>query len=148
MVSDNSQDETMEVDEPTISPPDPSMIEELITADYSVPSDIEEDSLVEEVPHVNSDSESDSECDDWEVIENGTEKGKPKLVNKNGYSYVISRVRNVTRYWVCSVRNKNVKCKATVTEKSGVLTASNVDHCHQLIAGATKITKMKAAFKE
>ena len=61
MVSDNSQDEIMEVDEPTISPPDPSMIEELIIADYNVPSDIEEDSLVEEVPHVNSDSESDSD---------------------------------------------------------------------------------------
>ena len=34
---------------------------------------------------MNSDSESDYECDDWEVIENETEKGKPKLVNTNGY---------------------------------------------------------------
>ena len=44
----------------------------------------EEDSVVEEVSHVNSDSKSDYECDDWEVIENETEKGKPKLVNTNG----------------------------------------------------------------
>ena len=40
MVYDNFQDETMEVDETTISPPDPSMTEELIIADYNVPSDV------------------------------------------------------------------------------------------------------------
>ena len=131
----------------TISPPDPSLIDELSVTDYNVPSDIEEDSIVDEIPSVSDNSESDSETE-WEIIENGTEKGKPQLVNQNGYSYVISRVRNETRYWVCSVRNKNMKCRATVTEKSGVLNVSNIDHCHQPVVGALALTKMKVAFKE
>ena len=62
---------TMELEEHTISPPDPSMIEEPVISDYNVPSDIEEDSIVEEVPSKISDSESDSESDTciWEVIQ-------------------------------------------------------------------------------
>ena len=65
-------------------------------SDYNVPSESEEDSIVDEAPSVNSDSES--ETVEWEVIEKGTERGKPKLVNRTGYSYTISRVRNSTRY--------------------------------------------------
>ena len=43
-------------------------------------------------------------------VENGTEKGRPKLViNKSGYSYVTSRQTNNTTYWICSARNK--KCE-------------------------------------
>ena len=62
---------TMELEEHTISPPDPSMIDEPVISDYNVPSDIEEDSIVEEVPSKISDSESDSESDTciWEVIQ-------------------------------------------------------------------------------
>ena len=61
----------MELEEHTISPPDPSMIDEPVISDYNVPSDIEEDSIVEEVPSKISDSESDSESDTciWKVIQ-------------------------------------------------------------------------------
>ena len=41
-----------------------------------------------------------------------------------------------------------MKCRATVTEKSGVLNVSNIDHCHQPVVGALALTKMKVAFKE
>ena len=90
------------------------MIDEPVITNYNVPSDIEQDSIVEEAPTVNSDSES--ETDDWEVIEKGTEKVKPKLVNKTGYSNVVSRVRNDTRYRACSVKTKSNKCPAAVRE--------------------------------
>ena len=33
-----------------------------------------------------------------------------------GYSYVVSRRRNTTTYWRCSVRNRNNACLATVTQ--------------------------------
>ena len=65
----------MEENEQTISPPDPSMIDEPMMYDYTIPSDSEEDSIVEETPCVDSDLETDNE---WEVIEKGNEKGKPK----------------------------------------------------------------------
>ena len=103
----------METEDDTISPPDPSLIDDPVISDYNVPSESEEDSIVDEAPSVNSDSES--ETVEWEVIEKGTERGKSKLVNRTGYSYTISRVRNGTRYWKCSVQTKTNKCPAAVT---------------------------------
>ena len=41
-----------------------------------MPSDREEDSIADEIPSVSDNSESDSGTE-WEIIENGTEKGKP-----------------------------------------------------------------------
>ena len=137
----------MEIEiEQIISPPDPSMVDESVKSDFNVPSHVEEDSVVEEVPSENSDSESDTDV--WEVIEKGTEKGNPKLVNNNGYSYVVSRVRNGTKYWRCSMRNSNMKCPATVTERCGVFTSSQASHCHSPVVGASVLTKLKVAFKE
>ena len=116
-----SEDDTMEIEEQTISSSDPIMIDKSVNSDYQVPSHVEEDSLAEGVPSENRNSGSDSDI--WEVIEKGSEMGKPKLVNNRGYSYVVNRVRNGTKYWRCSVRNSNMKCPATVTEKCGVFTS-------------------------
>ena len=58
---DTHEDEAME--DITISPPDPSLIDELSVTDYNVPSDIEEDSIVDEIPSVSDNSESDSETE-------------------------------------------------------------------------------------
>ena len=41
-----------------------------------------------------------------------------------------------------------MKCRATVTEKSGVLNISNIYHCHQRVVGALALTKIKVAFNE
>ena len=60
-----------EENEQTISLPDPSMINEPVVNDYVIPSEREEDSLVEEPPSVESDTETDKE---WEVIENRRER--------------------------------------------------------------------------
>ena len=140
------EDVSMETEDDTISPPDPSLIDDPVISDYNVPSESEEDSIVDEAPSVNSDSES--ETVEWEVTEKGTERGKPKLVNRTGYSYTISRVRNGTRYWKCSVQTKTNNCPAAVTEKAGVFTTSQLTHSHPPVAGAHAVTKLKAAFKE
>ena len=142
-----SEDDTMATEEQT-SPPDPSLFDESVNSDYQVPSHVEEDSVVDGVPSKNSDLESESNSDVWEVIEEGSEKGKPKLVNNSGYSYVVNRVRNGTKYWRCSVRNSNIKCPATVTERRGVFTSSQAPHCHSPVSGASVLTKLKVAFKE
>ena len=121
------------------------MIDKSVNSDFNVPSHVKEDSIVEGMPSENRDSESDSDI--WEVIEKGSEKGKPKLVNSSGYSYVVRRVRNGTKYWRCSVRNSNMKCPATVTERCGVFTSSQASHCHSPVTGASVLTKLKVAFK-
>ena len=102
---------------------------------------------MEEAP-VNASELSIDSVIEWEVIKNGTEKGNPKLVNSNGYSYVINRVRNGTTYWVCSVRNKVIKCKASVTQRSSSLSVSDSDHCHPPVAREKAVLKMNAQFKE
>ena len=43
-------EDSVEIEENTISPPDPSMIEKLVITDYNGHSDFEEDSIVKEVP--------------------------------------------------------------------------------------------------
>ena len=43
-----------------------------------MPSDREEDSIADEIPSVSDNSESDSGTE-WEIIENGTEKGNLNL---------------------------------------------------------------------
>ena len=140
------EDVSMETEDDTISPPDPSLIDDPVISDYNVPSESEEDSIVDETPSVNSDSES--ETVEWEVIGKGTERGIPKHVNRTGYSYTISRVRNATRYWKCSVQIKTNKCPAAVTEKAGVFTTSQLTHSYPSVVGAHAVTELKAAFKE
>ena len=136
----------MVIEEQSISPPDPSMFDESVNNDYNVPSHVEEDSIVDGVPSENSASELDSDV--WEVIEKGSQMGRQKLVNNSGYSYVVNRVRNGTKYWRCSVRNSNMKCPATVTERCGVFESSQASHYHSPVVGASVLTKLKVAFKE
>ena len=126
----DSDDVTMDQEENTISPPDPSMIDKPVIRDYNVPSGNEEDSIVEEVPSEIIDSESDSSDSDtciWEVIEKGTERGMPKLVNKLGYSYAVTKVRNSTRYWGCSVQNSNI-ISSPIFRSIQAKNAANVAH--------------------
>ena len=54
------EDISMETEDDTISPPDPSLINDPVISDYNVPSESEEDSIVGETPSVNGDSESET----------------------------------------------------------------------------------------
>jgi len=50
------------------------------------------------------------------VHDNASQKGCTTLTERAGYSYVVSRRRNTTTYWRCSVRNRSNTCPATVTQ--------------------------------
>ena len=53
----------------------------------------------------------------YKIVEQGSKRGKVKLIDSNGYTYNIkSRGVNIV-YWQCSVRPKVNPCKALVIER-------------------------------
>ena len=73
----------------------------------------------------------------YEVIENGTIRGKPLLMSSFGFSYVIRQeVQAPSKIqWKCSKRSKNLQCKAAVIQV-GTLFALLKKHIHVPQPGA------------
>ena len=71
----------------------------------------------------------------FEVIPNGTERGRPKLVSSDGFSYVINRQLKKSTDWRCSVRTKANKCPATVKQVGDAFETSSVPHSHSARPG-------------
>lgn len=80
----------------------------------------------------------------YEVIERGTERGKPKLVSSDGYAYVINRTfPSGTVDWRCSVRRKGLSCSATVKQTGDSFRASSSGHCHPAKPGLKVSVQVK-----
>ncbi|KAH3830421.1 hypothetical protein DPMN_103665 [Dreissena polymorpha] len=75
----------------------------------------------------------------YEVVEEGTERRKKKLVSSDGYTYVQKQkptARSVQ--WRCSVRRQNLRCYACVNQQGDIFTAGTVKHCHPADGLASK----------
>jgi hypothetical protein len=132
MEVDNCEDVTMiysdlEVPEPVCNS-SVSTIEEISdyvradnTSAFDVPGtdrDIEPDNIETDIPDDTVVGVPSASEVIYEVIEKGTERGKPKLVTSDGYSFVINRTFNSgVVEWRCSVRRKDLKCSAIVKQK-------------------------------
>ncbi|XP_060572559.1 uncharacterized protein LOC132730609 [Ruditapes philippinarum] len=131
MEVDNCEDVTMiycdlEVPEPVCNS-SVSTIEEISdyvradnTSTFDVPGtvrDIEPDNIETDIPDDTVVGVPSASEVIYKVIEKGTERGKPKLVTSDGYSFVINRTFNSgVVEWRCSVRRKDLKCSANVTD--------------------------------
>ena len=82
---------------------------------FQEPQPIEEPSLQDAVPNERSDIvEGDCEV---EYTESGSQKGRLKLADSNGYTYTVKKRRKNSQIdWTCSVRNKALWCKASVKQ--------------------------------
>lgn len=71
------------------------------------------------------------------VIQRDTsQKGHDTLTERDGYSYVVSRQRQATTYWRCSVRNRQRTCLATVTQyENGEFRHGRHPHNHPAAIG-------------
>lgn len=83
---------------------------------FMVPSQNEESSIEGDSP------ETDEHCENpavtFHLIEDGSQKGKEKLADSNGYTFTVkTRRRNGNNVWTSSVRNKAVWCKASLLQK-------------------------------
>ena len=67
----------------------------------------------------------------FHLIQQGTRRGKTKLVTSNGYSFNIKRTHpNGTIYWQCTVRPKKNRCRASVLQWDGKFIQGQHQHNH------------------
>ncbi|XP_069134351.1 uncharacterized protein [Argopecten irradians] len=86
-----------------------------------------EQSLDDVVP---TDSVLEDQPIQYDIVEDGSNKRRRKLVTTDGYAYIVKKATNRTTTWRCSVRNKTVWCKATVLQRGADFIPGSVDHIH------------------
>jgi hypothetical protein len=85
----------------------------------------------------------------YEVIEGGSQKGRPKLADSNGFTYVVRKKKaNGNKLWTCTVRNKTVACWATVLQNEDRFVRGPREHVHVPQPGAAIATKIRTAVKK
>lgn len=141
ILQDETEDDISVDESHTFNAPSPQRLEES-TLDTSVNNtstfDVSrpERSMVVEEPETSLADETvtdvpPSAAVTYEIIEKGTERGKPKLVSSDGYAYVINRkFPSGTVDWRCSVRRKYLVCSATVKQTGESFNPSSREHSH------------------
>ena len=86
----------------------------------------------------------------YHVIEKGTQRGKPMLVDSLGYAYTKKWQKNpsVSRTtWICSVWSKTVRCLASVVQTGNQYTRGIHCHLHQARPGGDTALEIVATVK-
>lgn len=104
------------------------------------------------VPHEQSVSNPDLNSNNavsappkYQVLDGVSERGKRKLVDSRGYSYSMKRkLVNGDFTWWCSVRNKNICCRASVTQRGNQFRQGPHEHCHPPKPGLATSLVIKA----
>nr|XP_045609244.1 uncharacterized protein LOC123764981 [Procambarus clarkii] len=66
----------------------------------------------------------------WEIIPNGTKRGKPKLYNSQGYAYTLRKKGKSATYWWCCLRQKGKRCPATAMQRGTTFKCGLSNHNH------------------
>ncbi|XP_021374095.1 uncharacterized protein LOC110463636 [Mizuhopecten yessoensis] len=88
---------------------------------------IVEQSLDDVVP---TDSVLEDQPVRFEIVEEGSNKRRRKLVSSDGFAYTVKTVTNRTTSWRCSVRNKTIWCRATILQRGDSFIPGSCDHAH------------------
>lgn len=84
-----------------------------------------------------------------EIIIGATRQGKERLVDSDGYSYVMRRAwASGKKAWRCSVRSKALSCGASMQQDGQTFRRGPQAHCHPAKPGIGTATKITAAIKE
>lgn len=85
----------------------------------------------------------------YQLAQEGTIRGKTKLVTNTGYSYNIRKRRpNGTIDWQCTVRRKDLRCKASVIQRDGKFFEGRHHHSHPGAIGAITAAEITARVKQ
>ncbi|XP_068740119.1 uncharacterized protein [Montipora capricornis] len=85
----------------------------------------------------------------YQLVQEGTIRGKVKLVTNTGYSYNIRKRRpNGTIDWQCTLRRKDFRCKASVIQRDGKFSAGQHQHSHPGAIGALTAAAITARVKQ
>ena len=110
--------------------------------DPSLPS-TEESSLQDPSPA----EQSSSFAVTYEIVKQSSKRGRPKLIDNQGYCYSIQRQRGVVTDWQCSVRPKVNPCRATVRQRGDHFQRGKNVHNHQAQVGALMSAKITSHVK-
>lgn len=83
----------------------------------------------------------------YEIVADGTKRGREKLVDSLGYAYNVKERGKVTTYWQCTVRPKGNPCKATVKQTNGEFVPGKNGHSHPADVGALLAAKISTIVK-
>ena len=83
----------------------------------------------------------------YEIVENSSKRGRPKLIDSQGYSYTLQRRRVLVNDWQCSIRPKVNPCRATFRQRGDQFQCGNRVHNHQAQVGALTAAKFTALVK-
>ena len=110
--------------------------------DPSLPS-TEESSLQDPTPA----EQSSSFAITYEIVQQSSKRGRPKLIDNQGYCYSIQRQRGDVTDWQCSVRPKVNPCRATVRQHGDKFQCGSHVHNHQAQVGALVSAKITSHVK-
>ncbi|KAL8566813.1 hypothetical protein ACOMHN_052211 [Nucella lapillus] len=123
--------------QPSTPPPSPAAAQE---SSFVVPVE-EEPSLLDEP--VQAVAMVPAELT-FEVIPRATARGRPMLVDSDGYAYGIHRERHGVTHWRCMRRGKDFKCQAMVRQEGDVFSHGIHEHAHASDTGTATKAKLSA----
>eukprot|EP00794_Sanderia_malayensis_P017333 gene17332-biopygen14905 len=83
-----------------------------------------------------------------EVVPGATKQGKNRLVDDDGYTYVLRRVWPSGKIaWRCSVRSKSLSCNASIQQDGQTFRRGYQPHCHLGKPGIALTSKMYVDIK-
>lgn len=86
---------------------------------------------------------------DYQVIEEGTKRGRPLLVDAKGYTYTQYRTSKSTLSWRCTIRNDKMYCPATVIQRGEDVYERGASlHCHGVDPSAASSARIKREVKQ
>ena len=84
----------------------------------------------------------------FQIVERGTKRGKRKLIDSFGYTYNVKRRRSNTTNWQCTIRTKDHRCRAAVTQRAdGSFAVGSRTHNHLPMFGAEIVARIKSRIK-
>ncbi|WAR17915.1 hypothetical protein MAR_032509, partial [Mya arenaria] len=67
---------------------------------------------------------------EYEVVEEGSNRKRQKLVSSDGFSYCVKKETDSSWQWKCSIRHKDMSCYASVNQRGEVFSRGAKEHCH------------------
>ena len=105
--------------------------------------------IEEEVVYPAIDPQSDCTPDpDYQIIPDSSQRGRDKLVDCGGFTYVKARVGKTVTAWRCTVRSTYAICAATVRQTGDTFTRGPQPHNHPGQPGAASTARIQSAVKK
>ncbi|XP_025112737.1 uncharacterized protein LOC112575245 isoform X3 [Pomacea canaliculata] len=115
-----------------------------LSVSYDVPEAVEEVSLSETDSCTTRDPKPSLT---FVIIPSSSQRGRAKLCDSAGFTYVVRHIRNGITTWRCSIRNKTMICPASVKQNGEEFVAGSGVHSHEPKNGVELALKVSAEVK-